>query len=306
MCIGIQSVLRLSFCLFVFYLSMLVTCMTTRGDSPTVRECYADGFWTAKLLGLCGGFLVLLWIPDEVMVSGRQTWYMDLCRYVSFGALTLQGIVLMDLSYYWNDYWTQDDRRTGEEGYWTFLALFSAGILWSISLTTCVLSYFWFVSSDCSLNFALLTATLVVGILYSLLSVTGLFENGSILCSSMVNVYSMYLCWSALASQPSSCNTWSHDLKSTVWLITFSCTVAIIALATIGLRKRAAEIGNGQVANQFLVLVDEEGKPPPTVLSDPQFTYFFVYLTLFSLYESMLLTNWGTATVDEHDQVSSR
>lgn len=238
-------------------------------------------------------FQASLWLPDWLL-----HWYADLTHYLSIATLVLQGIVLLDLSSYWNDLWTQDDRRTGEEGYWTFLALFSAGILWVIALTTCILSYFWFVDEGCGLNIALITATLVSGILYSLLSVTGWFESGSLLCSSMVNAYAVYMCWSALASEPTQCNSWNGDFRSTLTLILTSVAVSSIALGTVGLVRRLNEGQNGLIAERFLVLVDEEGKPPEALAADPQFTAFFSYFVCFSLYEGMLLSNWGAATVD--------
>lgn len=220
-----------------------------------------------------------------------------MAHYASFAALVLQGILLLDLSAYWNDQWTQDDRRTGEEGYWTFLALFSAGILWVVALTTCIMSYFWFVSDECGLNIGLITSTLVSGIFYSLLSVTGWFESGSLLCSSMVNAYSVYLCWAALATEPSSCNSWNGGFESSLLMLLVSVLVSSCVLVMLALVRRNSE-GNGLVLEQIWVLVDEEGKPPETVGSDVQFTSLFLYLVCFSLYESMLLSNWGAATID--------
>lgn len=242
-----------------------------------------------------------LWLPDWLI-----HWYAELTHYLSIVALVLQGVVLLDLSSYWNDLWTQDDRRTGEEGYWTFLALFSAGILWVIALTTCILSYFWFVGEGCGLNIALITTTLVSGILYSLLSVTGWFESGSLLCSSVVNAYAVYMCWSALASEPTQCNSWNGDFRSTLTQILTSVAVSSLALVTIGLVRRINEGHNGLIAQQFLVLVDEEGKPPETLHADQQFSAFFAYLVCFSLYEGMLLSNWGAATVDLNEAGQSR
>jgi hypothetical protein len=242
-----------------------------------------------------------MWVPDWLL-----SWYSEFAHYLSIAALVLQGIILLDLSSYWNDLWTQDDRRTGEEGYWTFLALFSAGILWVIAFTTCILSYFWFVGEGCGLNVALITATLVSGILYSLLSVTGWFESGSLLCSSMVNAYAVYMCWSAMASEPSECNSWAGDFRSSLTLILTSVAVSSIALCTIGLVRRTNEGNNGLIAERFLVLVDEEGKPPETLQADPQFTAFFAYLACFSVYSGMLLSNWGAATVDPSKTGQSR
>ena len=115
--------------------------------------------------------------------------------------------------------------------------------MWVISLTLIILCYYWF-STDhsCGLNIFLITLTLALGISFTMLSLTNCVAYGcklylALLTSSVVNLYIVYLCWYALTSDSSSCNTWT-DTTSTGVTILFGSIVMFIMLMYLSFRQK--------------------------------------------------------------------
>jgi hypothetical protein len=81
-----------------------------------------------------------------------------------------------------------------------------------------VLFYFFKPSGagSCSLNVFLITASLLLCIGFSLLSLLPMARNGSLFPSSTTALYIMYLCYSALQSEPRDyeCNGLGHRLNA--------------------------------------------------------------------------------------------
>lgn len=170
--------------------------------------------------------------------------------------------------------------------------------MWIGGLTTTVLNYFWFsTTSGCPLNVGLITVTLVLGILYTMYSISAWVEAGSLLTSSMVNIYCVYLCWYALVSEPEEeCNDWTSR-SSTIVIVTFSVIPTLITILYLMFQKKNR-------TNQLPILEKIAGKVLANESDDDNETtrdrslaYFHVFMALLAVYMGMMLTNWGGAKI---------
>mmetsp|Transcript_23516 Transcript_23516/g.23261 ORF Transcript_23516/g.23261 Transcript_23516/m.23261 type:complete len:221 (-) Transcript_23516:40-702(-) len=176
--------------------------------------------------------------------------------------------------------------------------------MWIISLTTIVLSYYWFTTdSGCELNIFLISFTLALGIIFTGLSLTGMVEHGSLLTSSAVNLYCVYLCLIGMASSSSSCNSW-NDKASTAITIVLGLIAALIMLLYVTFRKREAKDEQAPIRGVAEAVLAEEDDANEAVPykeeEDPnespsKMVYFHLLMILTSIYFAMLLTNWGAA-----------
>lgn len=176
--------------------------------------------------------------------------------------------------------------------------------MWIIALVTIILSYYWFTKdSGCSLNVFLITFTLALGIAFTALSMTSWVEYGSLLTSSLVNLYITYLCWDALTSDSSSCNSWKGQ-TGTGLSILFGSIVLLIMLLYLSFSKRERNEGGEApirgVAEPMLAdnEAGHEELPYSEESDERRMIYFLVMMMLTSFYLAMLLSDWGTPSVD--------
>lgn len=93
--------------------------------------------------------------------------------------MLLQIIIIIDFSYSWSDKWIKSYEESNCSNYMHCLLFTAAGLLWVVALVSTVMNYYWF-SKDhgCEFQVFLITFTLVVGICFTLLSLTKFVENG--------------------------------------------------------------------------------------------------------------------------------
>jgi hypothetical protein len=180
------------------------------------RKVAHDGAWLIKILVILGTFVGSCWIEDANMVS-----FADACLYGSAVFILVQIICLLEWVYGWNEAWAakawvSDGYGEEEEttAYATYLMCASVtGYL--VSLVFIILSIVQFAAEGCQFAAAQISWTCIACVLFSVLSISGISEQGSLLCSSMVSLYCTYYCWSALSgmdktitgSDGSKCNT---------------------------------------------------------------------------------------------------
>lgn len=209
--------------------------------------------------------------------------------------LVFQIIFIIDFAYEWNDSWVQKYEDSGEDRYWSVcLSLFSV-LMWGISLTVTVFNYYWF--SESSLHVILISTTFGLGVVFTVLSISNWVENGSLLVSSMVNLYITYLCWDGLSSSPD--NPIGDDLStgmSIMWgtLITFT----ILMYLSFAQKNDKQEEGIRKAAEPMLAEESENKEAYAEEMDDKKMVYFLLFMVLAAVYLSMLLTNWGSPNVN--------
>lgn len=193
-CVGQEAVYRMSAALFVFFAvhALCMLCQGTRGIHYK--------YWCFKWLALPLLVILFFLIPNAPFDI-----YAIVARFVSGLFLLLQIIILIDFAYSWNANWMSDEKM-----WWKQLAAVAV-CLYAASIIVAVYSFRWFtdgLSSFCKLEQFFIGFTIALTLLVTLVSITEKFcKHGSILTSGVVTLYSFYLCYNALQSDPSPCNT---------------------------------------------------------------------------------------------------
>jgi hypothetical protein len=212
-CKGDSAVYRISFGLFLWFI--FNTAGTLFG-----KKAFHVGWWILKsilfIILIVGSFFV----PNDffgagVGADGSQVagsfGYAQFSRVVSAFFLISQIVVFIDFAYHWNESWVNnayggedDDESEVSETKWIYglVAAFSLNLI--LSITGIVLLYLFYGGCSISAFFITLTAIAVIGMcILSLMP----DSDSSLLTSSVVSLYSVYLCWSAVNSNPDeSCN----------------------------------------------------------------------------------------------------
>ena len=189
-CMGIGAVHRVSFCLFVFF---AIHAIATLGRS-TGR--FHSTQWVTKICILLLAMVSTFFIPNYFF-----DLYAVFSRFVSGIFLVLQIIILVDFAYKWNESWMRDDRE------WKGAILTTSAIMYGVSLTLAIFYFKWFTDGDCGLNKFFISFTIITTFVATILSASSYAEHGSILASGVVTTYSYWILFSALSSDPSSCNS---------------------------------------------------------------------------------------------------
>ena len=183
--------------------------------------------------------------------------------------------------------------------------------------------------------------TLILCTLTTLLSISPWIEGGGLLPAAVVSLYSVYLAFSALASDPSTCNGLygeggsAASAKASVWQTAVSIVIsaASVGYAAYNVHTSSSLIGEEALDEAAAAPSDsyasieekkEEGKAAVAAddeagedaeakggaVSDRQYRRFYLVMAVASMYLCMLLTNWGNReTVDDPtqwDEVMSR
>lgn len=207
-CFGNQLVYRMGFALVLFFSLMMMLVMAC-------RKAVHEGAWLIKIVVIIGTFVGSIWIDDDKMLG-----FADACLYGSALFIVVQIICLLEWVYGWNEAWAAKawvSDGMGEETtteYATYL-MCTTVVGYIVSLVFIILSIVQFAAEGCQFAAAQISWTCIACVLFSVLSVSGISEYGSLLCSSMVSLYASYYCWSALSgmgkdivgADGNSCNT---------------------------------------------------------------------------------------------------
>lgn len=111
----------------------------------------------------------------------------------------------------------------------------------------------------CAGNVTIMSITTVMGVIFIVLVFFRTREDASILTSSLVLTYSLYMQWSAMSSQPTSdCNPYEFNPANTDCMIVFGALFTFICLFVIaGSEKDPHSENVAMTANT--ALLDDEG-----------------------------------------------
>lgn len=312
-CYANQFVYRIGFAMTLFFAAMmlLVGCF---------KRHVHDGAWCLKVGVLFAIFFASLWINDDSMAG-----FASATLYGSAVFIVINVLVLLEWVYAWNESWVALAQE--DESYFSKLLL-SAVLSYVIAIIFIVLCCVQFAASGCDFAIAEVTWTSIGCVLFSVLSISGIADHGSLLCSGIVTLYCCFYCWSALSGMASDivddtgarCNTLLGEDGSAATtvnvifgLLLTCCSLAYAAYATstadLGTtsehtaHKDDAEAG-GSVPYESM---DHHGEVEPhhintteaeEELAQPLVAYHFIML-LCTMFMVMTVVNWDVDVTDK-------
>jgi hypothetical protein len=188
-CKGTAAVYRISFMSTVFFLLNAIGCFCS--------DNFHSNHWSMKIfiwIILMGSSI---FIPNTVFSTGYD-WF---SRIVSFLFLITQVVVLIDFSYKWNNNWVNKSSELeleNKNGQKYLLGLISiSSIFYIISLVGISFMYNYF--GHCGILSTFITVTFIGSFLFSCVQLCT-DNSGSILSSSIVTLYCVWLCLSSITS----------------------------------------------------------------------------------------------------------
>jgi len=150
-----------------------------------------NGAWLAKILFVHLIFIASCWMSDESMAKFASVSLLGSGVFIA-----MQVLALLDWSYTWNESWRA--KAEEDEGYFANL-LWATIACYTASIIVIVFTIVQFAAAGCSLAIAEVTCTVIACALFSVLSVVGIADHGSLLCSAVVTLYVCFYCWSGLS-----------------------------------------------------------------------------------------------------------
>lgn len=309
-CQGYEGVYRFSFTLFVFFAVHALALLSPRCGISMDR-----GHWGWKTLVLIIGLIISFLIPNTFFDG-----YAWVARVASMVFLVFQIILMIDFAEKWNESWVESER---------YVSILSVTAIFYIAcLVLLVLFYKWY--TDCGTETFFITMTFIVSTIYTVLSIKT--ERGAVLPSACVTLYAYYLLYTALASDPKpSCGHLRTDKDDHFQLILgLIVGAASISWAGFSMSQSIEEsYGTSQSDERTTPLAsaaagdkgDEESAlnaPPadPVVETDDgeeesedaaqdiarRLRMFHCIMATAAMYMAMLITNWGFAQGEAHNQ----
>lgn len=335
-CVGMQSVYRVSFALFVFFIVMAIFTRAARG--------FHTGFWICKLPLLLLLLIGAFFIPNEVFDV-----YQEVARIGSILFILLQVLILIDFAFDLHNCMLGKaaayDAQLEADGYEANLC----GNCWKVGyvLVCTVIILFGFggaaamyvVLPTCGLNTFFISQAIVVGLVVLIISVTEKIGKG-LLPPAILLAHSVFLTWSAIRSNPDvECNDAATD--DSFQGVAIGVVVAACSLTWTSFRMGASAYNvfrcdgdapsadDGEDADEAEARrqerleaaltereekkaeAEDEDSDKPKVrrafkgdddeeVPDDQVHWpFHVVMALGGLYLAMLLTNWGSVTTTD-------
>ncbi|CUI12368.1 serine incorporator protein, putative [Bodo saltans] len=274
-CVGTQSAYRVSFALFIFFLvHYLFSHSWNCCLDADARVGFNRPHMIMRTIAFAAIFLLTFVIPNTFF-----TYYAWFALVVSCFYLIGQLVLLLHFAYEWNDNW-----RNRESNAFTYGLLFCTVGLFVGGLVVVGYLYKWFGNeSECVTGQAMITLTLLLGIVYTLLCLR--VPHGSLLPSSVVFAYTVWLAYSGLSGgiAPGACNT--VQSSSTTQMIIGAVVAAlslVIAATNAGQSREAFELSSS--SGEGLSEVE---------LAANSFQFFHLMMMMGSCYMAMLLTSWA-------------
>lgn len=222
-CAGNAGVYRPMFLATLFF---IFSAMATHLQPHLNREA-----WPAKYAVFLFALLFTMFIPNSPLFTGFFLWTSRIGATVF---VVLQQVILIDVAYNWNDDWVEKSNEAdrisyGSGGGWLKAIVGMCALMYSASIVGIGLLYHFF--DGCPENTWVITLTLLGILAMTALQLTG--QDGSLLTSSVMSVYAVYLCFSIVSKNPNgSCNPrlGHNDVSG----IVIGLTLTAISLAWTG------------------------------------------------------------------------
>jgi len=268
-CVANAGVFRPTLLAFVFFVTAAVT--------SSVRPDFNRHVWPAK-------FTIYLLLVFLSIFASNSPWFSGVFLHVSrIGAtvfIVIQQIIIIDLAYNWNESWVGkadacDRLEWGSGAFWLRATIAACCVFYIMALTGIGLMYHYF--NGCGSNIAIITMTLLGIIAVTVLQLVG--TEGSLLTSSVISSYAVYLAYSAVSKNPNSvCNPQLFEPSNT-YDMSMGLILAALSLAWTGWSYTANDRMSADGLNQARSLNTNNGssfrrgQDPLLDVNDPLLRY---------------------------------
>lgn len=324
--VGYSAAYRVYFVMGVFYLFFsIITYNIT--STKQFRAKIHNGFWYIKLSILTLLFIGAFYIPN-ITQFGMIWMYVGLTG--GFMFLLFQIVLIIDFGYSWSVSWAEKMDVLNTRC-WFFALAFATAVVYALSLCAAAILYLNFTNpvdiSQCKANTFYISFNVAHCALATIISVLPQIQReatgSGLLQSSVVTIYTMYLTWNTLTSQPDSmCNPLGdvileYDKASgvngqavfgsvlTFALLTFACTVRA---STSQLSKLGVCLSDNPEYMLSCKRVNRSKEKSNSVKNHDDdedenvaYSYSIFHFVMFiaSLHLMMVITNWHSPDENE-------
>ncbi|XVF38095.1 hypothetical protein REPUB_Repub20aG0068500 [Reevesia pubescens] len=275
-CFHTMGVLRVSLGCFIFFFLMFLTTFSTRKLYEASSK-WQSGWWALKFFLLIVSMVVPFFLPpDFIQIYG------EVARIGAGVFLLLQLISVIEFIRWWNKYWANDEQSKQSS---CSVALFTSTIFYVASICGIVSMYYFYAPRPaCSLNIFFITWTAILLIVMMAMSLHSKVNRG-LLSSGIMASYVVFLCWSAIRSEPADekCNIQKpktgHDNWTTILGFLIAIGAIVIATFSTGIDSKSFQFRKDEVKLE----------------DDIRYHYGFFHMifSLGGMYFAMLFISWN-------------
>lgn len=280
-CYHTMGVLRVSLGCFIFFFIMFLTTCNTR-KLYQVRNGWHSGWWGLKSVMLLISFVIPFFIPsDYIQIYG------ELARVGAGIFLILQLISVIEFITWWNNYWMSDEKKKSSS---CSIGLFMSTVFYIASVCGIAVMYVLYASKmSCTLNIFFITWTGVLLIVMMVISLHSKVNRG-LLSSGIMASYIVFLCWTAIRSEPSSekCSHQKQESGHSGWPTIVGFVIALCAIVI-------ATFSTGIDSQSFQFRKDEKQQQEDVIPYG--YGLFHLVFSLGAMYFAMLFISWNLGSL---------
>ncbi|EGC35452.1 hypothetical protein DICPUDRAFT_33388 [Dictyostelium purpureum] len=296
-CVGALLVYRLTFGLALYHLLLAVVMIGVKSGGEG-RAKFQDGYWPVKVLMLAGLITVSFFIPNKFFVV--YGWAAIFCAAIF---ILIQLVLLVEFAYSLNESCVRKIENEGESGKKWYVLLFVLSFGCIIAAITGTVLMLVFLGKSCSINQFFIVFNIGISLIVGVLSISekvrefrpssGLFQSG------IVMLYTTYLIYSAIMSEPASkCSTIANDHPKQSTII-IGALFTIISVCYSAFRASDSNELLGQ--HQHYESIPNDPDTETTGIADDEcectaynYSFFHITFAFGAMYICELLTNWAT------------
>ncbi|KAJ0745602.1 putative serine incorporator/TMS membrane protein [Helianthus annuus] len=273
-CLGTQGVLRVSMGCFIFFFIMFVsTSGTTKLHQR--KELWHSSWWSAKIVILITLTVLPFFLPTQLILL-----YGSIAHFGAGVFLLIQLISMISFITWLNDRCLSEKYAVRCRTHFMLLSIAA----YFVCILGIILMYIWYTPHlTCTLNIFFITWTLF---LLQLMTSVSLHPkvNAGFLTPGIMGLYIVFLCWSAIRSEPPDNKCLRKTGVSRDWLTDISFVIALLAMVI-------ATFSTGIDSQCFQSRKDEKQEE-----DDVPYGFGFFHLVFASgvMYFAMLLIGWNS------------
>ncbi|EGG19994.1 TMS membrane protein [Cavenderia fasciculata] len=301
-CYGALVVYRLTFGLAVYHILLALILIGVK-NTENPRAQIQDGYWPVKIVLLAGIIFASFFIPNQFFV-----YYGWISLFGAAAFILIQLVLLIEFGYTLNEKLVSkiEDEGHSSNRYYIVLLVASIGTICLALALTITMLVLW--GKTCSINQFFVVFNLGLSLIIGVLSVNERIReyrpSSGLLQSGVVMLYSTYLVYSAIMSEPAStCSTMANqDPKN--YTVIMGAIFTIISVCYSAFRASdSTELLGKSDSPQYSSLnafSDDDDDVPQQMEDDEKhevaysYTFFHITFAFGAMYIGMLLTNWST------------